>query len=75
MKYESGQTSDQTETIPEISTNDCRRLRDKVHYEQFLDQTDGYRLSMLTIDGSLEDDDDPDEDAEMEESWVPKFRR
>jgi hypothetical protein len=25
-------------------------------------QTDGYRLSMLTIDGALEDDDDPDED-------------
>jgi Zn-dependent peptidase ImmA (M78 family) len=75
MKYESGQTSDQIETIPEIWTNDCRRLRDKVLYEQSLDQTDGYRLSMLTIDGALEDDDDPDEDEEMEESWVPKFRR
>jgi hypothetical protein len=75
MKYESGQTSDQTETIPEIWTSDCRCLRDKVLYEQFLDQTDGYRLSMLTIDGALEDDDDPDEDEEMEESWVPNFRR
>jgi hypothetical protein len=74
MKYESGQTSDQTETIPEIWTDDCRRLRDKLLYEQFLDQTDGYRLSMLTINGALEDDDDPDEDEEMEESWVPKFR-
>jgi len=29
---------------------------------------------MLTIDGALEDDDGPDEDKEMEEGRVPKFR-
>jgi Zn-dependent peptidase ImmA (M78 family) len=74
-KHESGQISDQTETLPEIWTSDCRRLRDKTLYEQFLDQSDGYRLSMLTIDRAFEDDDDPDEDEEMAESWVPKFRR
>ena len=39
--------------LSEIWTDDCRRLGDKMIYEQFLDQTDSYRLSMLTIDGAL----------------------
>ena len=38
--------------LPEIWTDDCRRLGDKMLYEQFLDQTDSDRLSMLTIDGA-----------------------
>lgn len=74
-KYEPGQISEMSETMPEIWTSDSRRLRRNALYEQFLDQTDGYRLSMLTIEGALDDDDDPVEDEEMEDSWVPKFRR
>jgi hypothetical protein len=38
----------------------CSGRSGEVHGKK--NQTDGYRLSMLTIDGALEDDDDPDED-------------
>ncbi len=74
-KSDPGQLSEWSETMPEIWVNDSHRLRGKMFYEQFLDQTDGYRLSMLTIDGALDDDDDPDEDEELEESWTPRFKQ
>ena len=46
----------------------------KVLYEQFLEQQDGYRLTMLTID-DMPDEEEPDEDEELEESYTPRFRR
>ena len=33
-----------------------------------------YRLTMLTID-DMPDEDEPDEDNELEESWAIRFRR
>lgn len=50
------------------------QLRGKMLYEQFLQQMDGYRLTMLTID-DVPDEDEPDEDAEMEERWAVRFRK
>jgi len=73
-KSEPGTISDCSEVIAEIWLGDARRLRGATLYEQFLDQANGFRMTMLTIDG-LADEDDPDEDEEMEERWTPRFRR
>jgi len=35
----------------------------------------GRTLSVLTVTGNVPDDDEPDEDSELEESWTPRFRR
>lgn len=69
-----GQMSEWSETAPEVWIDVPPKFRGKVLYEQFLDQTNGYRLSMLTIDDAP-DNDEPDEDEELEESWTPRFRR
>lgn len=50
------------------------RIRGKQLYEQYLVQTDGYRMTMLTLD-DVPDEDEPDEDEELESSWTPRFRR
>lgn len=50
------------------------RLRGKVMCEQFFEQANGYRLTMLTIEDAVEED-EPDEDADLEESWTPRHRR
>ena len=71
---EPGSLSEWSETEPETWLGSSARLRGKVLYEQYLDQANGYRLSMLTIDDAP-DEDEPDEDAEMEESWAPRFRK
>jgi Zn-dependent peptidase ImmA (M78 family) len=63
-----------TETTPEIWFGVSRRIAGKVLYEQYLEQQDGYRLTMLTID-DIPDEDEPDEDEELEESYTPRFRR
>ena len=68
------QMSEWSETAPETWIGASHRLRGKVLYEQFLDQENGYRLSMLTIDDAA-DEGEPDEDEELEQSWSPKFRR
>jgi Zn-dependent peptidase ImmA (M78 family) len=69
-----GHLSEWTETSPEIWFGESRRTIGKVIYEQFLEQQDGYRLTMLTID-DMPDEDEPDEDEELEESWTIRFRR
>ena len=73
-RSEPGHLSEWTETSPVIWFAASRRTTGSVIYEQFLEQQGGYRLTMLTIDG-LMDEDEPDEDQELEESWVPRFRR
>jgi hypothetical protein len=70
-----GQISDCSETAPELWLADDRRLRGITLYEQFLDQANGYRMTMLTIDGALDADDEPDEEEQLEKSWTPLFRR
>ena len=50
------------------------RIRGKQLYEQYLVQSDGYRMTMLTLD-DVPDEDEPDEDEELESSWTPRFRR
>jgi IrrE N-terminal-like domain len=69
-----GHLSEWTETAPEIWFGATRRLADKVIYEQFLEQQDGYRLTMLTFD-DVPDDDEPDEDQELEEGWTVRFHQ
>lgn len=71
---EPGHLSEWTETVPETWFSVSRRLVGKVLYEQFLEQQDGYRLTMLTID-DIPDEEEPDEDEELEESYTPRFRR
>jgi Zn-dependent peptidase ImmA (M78 family) len=71
---EPGQMSEWSETAPEIWIGASHRFRSKVLYEQFLEQANGYRLSMLTID-EAPDEEEPNEDAELEERWTPRFRR
>jgi Zn-dependent peptidase ImmA (M78 family) len=69
-----GHLSEWTETSPEIWFGVSRRITGKVIYEQFLEQQDDYRLTMLTID-DMPDEDEPDEDHELEENWTIRFRR
>lgn len=69
-----GQMSEWSEVEAPVWISGSARFLNKVLYEQFFDQANGYRLSMLTIDDTP-DEDEPDEDAEIEESWTPRFRR
>jgi Zn-dependent peptidase ImmA (M78 family) len=73
-KYEAGRISDCCETNAELWIADDHRLRGVTLYEQFLDQANGYRMTMLTIDGVINDDDDPDEEDQLNERWMPRFR-
>jgi hypothetical protein len=73
-RSEVGNLSEWTETSPAIWFGALRRITGKVLYEQFLEQRDGYRLTMLTID-DLPDEDEHDEDQELEESWSFRFKR
>jgi IrrE N-terminal-like domain len=74
-RHEPGQVSDCAEATPAFWLGDVRRLRSRALYEQYLDQANGYRMTMLTTDGAIADDDDPNEDEELEESWTPRFHR
>lgn len=49
-------------------------LRGKELCEQFLEQANGYRLTMLTIDDAS-DEGEPDEEEELADSWTPRHRR
>lgn len=49
-------------------------MASKVVYEQYLEQQGDRRLTMLTID-DMPDDDEPDEDAELENGWAVRFRK
>lgn len=74
-RHQPGQVSDCVEVTPEFWLGDACRLRGRALYEQYLDQANGYRMTILTMDGAIADDDDPDEDKELEESWTPRFHR
>jgi Zn-dependent peptidase ImmA (M78 family) len=71
-QYEPGRISECCETTTELWVAEDPRLRRVTLYEQFLDQANGYRMTMLTVDGAL--DDDPDEEDELNERWTPRFR-
>jgi len=73
-RSEVGHLSEWTETSPAIWFRASRRITGRVLYEQFFEQRDGYRLTMLTID-NLPDEDEPDEDQVLEESWSFRFKR
>jgi Zn-dependent peptidase ImmA (M78 family) len=74
VKCEPGQLSEWSEAASEFWIGDSNRLGGKVLYEQYLDQANGYRMSMLLIDDIVEES-EADEDEQLEESWRPKFRR
>lgn len=74
-RHQPGQVSDCSEVTPEFWLGDARRLRGSALYEQYLDQANGYRMTMLTMDRAIADDDDSDEDEELRESWTPRFNR
>ncbi|MHB8884706.1 MAG: ImmA/IrrE family metallo-endopeptidase [Methylovirgula sp.] len=71
---EVGYISDWSETAPETWLGPSARFRGKILYEQYLVQADGYRMTMLTLD-DIPDEDEPDEDDGLENSWSPRFRR
>ena len=71
-RAEQGQVSAWSEVPAEVWLGPERRLRGKILQEQFLQQANGHRLIMLTLDDVLED---PEEDETLEESWTPRFRR
>lgn len=49
-----------------------RRRRAPMMYEQVLTQSDGYRLTLLTL---AEDTEEIEEEEDLEESWTPRFKR
>ncbi len=53
-----------------LSSPHGRRL--PMIYEQVLPQSDGYRLTLLTL---AEDIDELEEEEDLEESWTPRFKR
>jgi Zn-dependent peptidase ImmA (M78 family) len=69
-----GHLSEWAEIEPTIWFDRSRRIAGKVLYEQFFEQRDGYRLTMLTVDDAP-DEDEPDEEADLEERWAIRFRR
>jgi Zn-dependent peptidase ImmA (M78 family) len=69
-----GHLSEWSETSPAIWFGASHRIIGKVLYEQFFEQRDGYRLTMLTI-ADLSDEDEPDEDQELKDSWSFRFKR
>ena len=75
QKHDAGRLSGCSETMPELWLSNVGRVRGATLYEQYFDQANGYRISMLTFDGTLDDEDDPDNERELEESWTPRFRR
>lgn len=74
-RHKPGQISDCSETAPELWLADDRRFRGVALYEQILDQVNGYRMTMLTVDGALDDGDELAEEEQLEKSWTPQFRR
>jgi Zn-dependent peptidase ImmA (M78 family) len=74
--HEVGRISDSFESEPGLWVDDTRRFRGASLYEQYLDQADGRRMTMLTVDGELNDEDDPDTDEDPDDTWTPpKFTR
>lgn len=67
--------SQSVETLPELWMEDVHRLLKKRCTSNFLDQVNGYRITMLSMDSVLDDDDDPDGGEHLKESWTPRFRR
>jgi Zn-dependent peptidase ImmA (M78 family) len=63
------------ETEPGLWFDDTRGFRSASLYEQFLDQAGGYRMTMLTVDGEIDENEDLNEQDELEKSWTPLFRR
>jgi len=48
-------------------------LRSVTVYEQFLQQANGYRLTMLTVES--EDDEEMEEDGDLQDRWAARFPR
>jgi Zn-dependent peptidase ImmA (M78 family) len=70
-KLKAGETSKWAEA--DVETWMDRPLRGKTLYEQYLQQANGYGLTMLTLDDAEEDE---EEDEEVERAWAPpRFRR
>lgn len=68
-----GTLSDWNEVESDVWLHTDRQLHGKSIYEQSLQQANGYRLTMLTID-SL-DDEDVEEDDDLEARWTPHHHR
>lgn len=67
-----GVVSDQEERDGSLWLSMQRGRRAPVIYEQVLPQRDGYRLTLITL---AEDPEKIEQDAELEESWTPRFKR
>ena len=67
-----GVVSDSEERDGDIWLSVQRGKRTPMIYEQALAQSDGYRLTLLTL---ADDPEDLKEDEELEESYTPRFKR
>jgi Zn-dependent peptidase ImmA (M78 family) len=67
-----GVPSDQEECDGAIWLSVRRGRRTPTIYQQVLPQSDGYRLTLLSL---AEDPEDLEEEENLEESWTPRFRR
>lgn len=68
-----GEMSEWSEVPAEVWLSATAGLHGKTVYEQFLQQANGYRLTMITIETATACD-EPDEEEELEESWAVRFR-
>ena len=67
-----GVPSDPEEQDGSIWLSMPRRGRSPMIYEQVLPQSDGYRMTLLTL---ADDPEELDEEEDLEESWTPRFKR
>lgn len=73
--HEPGTLSECSEIEPALWLDDTRAFHNSSLYEQHLDQADGRRLTLLSVEGELDDAGYPNEEEELEDSWKPKFAR
>lgn len=66
-----GVISDWHEIMPDIWTNQPSML--SALFEQTVLQADGYRMTLLQAE--LRDEEDDEEEKDLQDSWVPRFRK
>jgi transcriptional regulator with XRE-family HTH domain len=67
----SGTLSRWTEVDADVWFHSNHELRGKVIYEQFLQQANGYRITMLSIESS--DDEEIELEDDLQERWTPRL--
>jgi hypothetical protein len=69
----SGTFSDWTEIDTGVWFAPRREMRSGTVHEQFLQQANGYRLTMLTIES--EDEEEVEDEDDLQNRWTARFRK